>query len=69
MIQSVIGGVLSHWFSTSILPARVITRIEAVCRRFLWSGGGEGRCRCLVAWDVVTLPKDERGLGIKEALA
>ena len=69
LIQSVIGGVLSHWFSAAILPVRVITRIEGVCRKFLWSGRGDRRCRCPVAWDMVTLPKAEGGLGIKEALA
>ena len=47
----------------------MITRIEGVCRRFLWSGGGDRRCHCPVAWDVVTLPKAEGDLGIKEALA
>ena len=69
LIQSVVGGVLSHWFSTAILLGRVISKIEGVCRRFLWGGDGDRRCRCPVSWDIVTLPKAEGGLGIKEALA
>ena len=48
LIQSVVCGVLSFWFSASILPGCVINRIEGVCRRFLWSGGDRGS-RCPVA--------------------
>ena len=68
LLQSVVGGVLSFWFSAAILSNGIINRIEGVSRRFLW-GNGDRSTRCPMAWDVVTLPKSEGGLGIKEALA
>ena len=68
LLRSVVGGVLSFWFSASILPGCVVNQIKGGCWRFLW-GGGNRASRCPVAWDVVTLARSEGGLGIKEALA
>ncbi|XP_074277832.1 uncharacterized protein LOC141601446 [Silene latifolia] len=50
-----------------IIPKSVIKRIEAICRNYLWDGSSEYHRVPLVAWDKVTLPKSEGGLGIKKA--
>ncbi|XP_074318617.1 uncharacterized protein LOC141655435 [Silene latifolia] len=50
-----------------IIPKSVIKRIEAICRNYLWDGSSEYHRVPLVAWDKVTLPKPEGGLGIKKA--
>ncbi|XP_074283266.1 uncharacterized protein LOC141607820 [Silene latifolia] len=50
-----------------IIPKGVIRRIEGICRNFLWDGSSDYHRVPLVAWDKVTLPKDEGGLGIKKA--
>ncbi|XP_074265565.1 uncharacterized protein LOC141588005 [Silene latifolia] len=39
----------------------------AICRNFLWDGSSDYHRVPLVAWDKVTLPKKEGGLGIKKA--
>ncbi|XP_074305105.1 uncharacterized protein LOC141640043 [Silene latifolia] len=45
----------------------VIRRIEAVCRNFFWDGCTEYHRVPLVKWDTITLPKNEGGLGVKNA--
>ncbi|XP_074292274.1 uncharacterized protein LOC141619155 [Silene latifolia] len=49
------------------IPKGVIRRIEGICRNYLWDGSSDYHRVPLVAWDKVTLPKDEGGLGIKKA--
>ncbi|XP_074314233.1 uncharacterized protein LOC141649441 [Silene latifolia] len=51
-----------------LIPKSVIKRIEAICKNFLWDGSSEYHKVPLVAWETVTLPKNEGGLGIKRAL-
>ncbi|XP_074302895.1 uncharacterized protein LOC141637230 [Silene latifolia] len=49
-----------------INPKGVIRRIEGICRNYLWDGSADYHRVPLVAWDKVTLPKDEGCLGIKK---
>ncbi|XP_074299730.1 uncharacterized protein LOC141630885 [Silene latifolia] len=51
-----------------LIPKSVIKRIEAICRNFLWARSSDYHRVPLVAWDTITLPKTEGGLGIKRAL-
>ncbi|XP_074315301.1 uncharacterized protein LOC141651490 [Silene latifolia] len=50
-----------------LLPKGVIKRFEAICRNYLWDGSPDYHRVPLIAWDKVTLPKLEGGLGIKKA--
>lgn len=50
-----------------LLSASVIDKIASLGRRFLWSGGLDGR-KYLVAWQDVTKPFEEGGIGIREVL-
>ena len=42
--------------------------MEGLCQRFLWNGKDGGRNNP-ERWEVVTLPVEEGGLGVKEILA
>ncbi|GKA84983.1 reverse transcriptase zinc-binding domain-containing protein [Tanacetum coccineum] len=65
LIQSVIGSMHIYWASVFILPTSVLLHIEQIMRQFLWCHGSSGLGRSKVAWEIVCLPKDEGGLGIR----
>ncbi|GKB96391.1 reverse transcriptase zinc-binding domain-containing protein [Tanacetum coccineum] len=48
-----------------IIPNGVLVDIEQCMRNFLWSPGASLKGKAKVDWDVVCLPKDEGGLGIR----
>ncbi|KAI3463758.1 hypothetical protein Pfo_020421 [Paulownia fortunei] len=49
------------WLSIFPIPAAVISRINRLCRAFLW-----GSKKPLVAWNEICLPKSEGGLGFRD---
>ncbi|GJX18962.1 putative reverse transcriptase domain, reverse transcriptase zinc-binding domain protein, partial [Tanacetum coccineum] len=65
LVRSVIGSMHIYWASVFILPTRVLLDIEQIMRGFLWSHGSSGKVKAKVAWEVVCLPKDQGGLGIR----
>ncbi|GJX59132.1 hypothetical protein Tco_0290522 [Tanacetum coccineum] len=65
LVQSVISSMNVYWSSVFILPTRILLEIEQIMRCFLWSQGNSGKSNSKVAWEVVCLPKDEGGLGIR----
>ncbi|XP_074298838.1 uncharacterized protein LOC141629792 [Silene latifolia] len=67
LINSVLNTLHSYWAGMFIIPKGVIRRIEGICRNYLWDGSSDYHRVPLVAWDKVTLPRDEGGLGIKKA--
>ncbi|CAH9134267.1 unnamed protein product [Cuscuta epithymum] len=62
LIRAVMQGVQSFWLGIFPVPRTIIDRIVSLCRIFLWGGK-----YAKVAWDDVCLPKQEGGLGIKNA--
>nr|GEU33270.1 hypothetical protein [Tanacetum cinerariifolium] len=48
-----------------MLPSRVLLDIEQIMCGFLWSQDNISRGKVKVPWDVVCLPKQEGGLGIR----
>ncbi|KAF5753621.1 putative RNA-directed DNA polymerase [Helianthus annuus] len=66
LISSVLESLPSYYFALYKAPKTVIDKLEAIMRRFLW-GGSEDRNKIhWVAWEEVTKPKDEGGLGINK---
>ncbi|KAK4376022.1 hypothetical protein RND71_006699 [Anisodus tanguticus] len=64
LINSVILHIHSYWSSMFILPKKVMKRLTAICRNFLWDGKEETRKVPLIAWDLVCKPKNMGGLGV-----
>ncbi|GKB20043.1 hypothetical protein Tco_0853966 [Tanacetum coccineum] len=65
LIRSVLGVMHIYWASVFILPSCVLLNIEQLVRGFLWSPSSLKKGRSKVAWEVVCLPKNEVGLGIR----
>nr|GEW81587.1 hypothetical protein [Tanacetum cinerariifolium] len=65
LIQSVLSSMHVYWASVIMLPSCVLLDIEQIIRDFLWSQDNTSRGKVKVAWDVVCLPKQEGGLGIR----
>lgn len=66
LIKTVIAGINNFWCSSFILPKACINRINSLCGLFLWRGKAEGPSAARVAWEKVTKPKSNGGLGIKD---
>ncbi|XP_074292170.1 uncharacterized protein LOC141619033 [Silene latifolia] len=67
LINAVLNTLQNYWAQMFIIPKCIINHIMAICRNFLWDGSSDYHRVPLVAWDKVTLPKKEGGLGIKKA--
>ncbi|XP_022030699.1 uncharacterized protein LOC110931622 [Helianthus annuus] len=66
LITSVLSSLHVYWSSVFILPARVVSSLEALMRNFLWSHDSSfQRGRAKVSWNTVCVPKYEGGLGIR----
>ncbi|XP_074288534.1 uncharacterized protein LOC141613690 [Silene latifolia] len=49
-----------------ILPKNVISKIESVCRKYLWHGSDHKESPALVSWDQICQPKKQGGLGLRD---
>ncbi|XP_022040984.1 uncharacterized protein LOC110943550 [Helianthus annuus] len=66
LINSVLSSMHIYWSSVLTLPNRIIQKLEALMRNFLWSHDTafqKGRSK--VSWKAVCVPKLEGGLGIR----
>ncbi|XP_074288649.1 uncharacterized protein LOC141613805 [Silene latifolia] len=67
LINDVLNTLQNYLAQMFIIPKSIINNIMAICRNYLWDGSPDYHRVPLVAWDKVTLPKTEGGLGIKKA--
>jgi hypothetical protein len=65
LIRSVLFSIQVYWSSIFILPKEVCKVIDQILRSFLWHGAVGISKAAKVAWDVVCLPREEGGLGLK----
>ena len=66
LINAVLKAIPIYFFSFFRVPSKIIVKLEAIQRRFLWGGGSEHRKIAWVNWKTVCQPKDKGGLGIKD---
>ncbi|XP_074267220.1 uncharacterized protein LOC141590534 [Silene latifolia] len=64
---SVLNTLHSYWASIFLIPSNIMNKITSICRNYLWSGSSEFKKVPNISWSTCCLPKDEGGLGIKEA--
>jgi len=65
LIQSVLTSIPIYFFSFFRVPKAVVDRLVRIQRQFLWGGGPDQNKMAWIRWDIVCLPKENRGLGIK----
>ncbi|KAL9675480.1 hypothetical protein QQ045_003682 [Rhodiola kirilowii] len=65
LVKHVLSAIGSYWMRVLCFPKKVIKKITAICRNFLWSGNSVGK-RSLVSWNDVCRPKVSGGLGVKD---
>ncbi|KAJ8423588.1 hypothetical protein Cgig2_009242 [Carnegiea gigantea] len=67
LINTVVFGMYGFWASIFILPQEVITRINQLCRNFLWGGTADYKRPPLISSDIVCTPKKYGGLEAEDA--
>lgn len=65
LLSTVIAGIVNFWSCAYILPKACIEEIDSLSSRFLWKGKTDGTNAAKVAWNSVTKPKAEGGLGLR----
>ena len=66
LINSVLNALPIYLLSFFKIPQKVAHRLVALQRNFLWGGDKDYKKIPWVKWEVICLPKEEGGLGIKE---
>ena len=66
LINSVLTALPIYLLSFFKIPQRVALKLVSLQRNFLWGGCQELNKIAWVKWDVICLPKEVGGLGIKD---
>ncbi|XP_019228711.1 PREDICTED: uncharacterized protein LOC109209820 [Nicotiana attenuata] len=66
LIKSVLIAIQSFWSQIFPLPKKIIQQVEAICRKFLWTGETSSSRKALVAWNKLCKPKTKGGLNITD---
>lgn len=66
LIKTVLFSIQIYWSHIFVLPKKLIKKIEAVCRTFLWTGEVETSRKALLAWERVCMPKTAGGYNVLE---
>ena len=67
MINAVLAAIPSYFMGCFIWPKQSLQQLEQIMRGFLWQGKNHAQGgQCLVAWDYVTLPQQNGGLGVRD---
>lgn len=65
LLSPVLYSIQVYWSNIFISPKKVIKDIERKFNRFLWNGSELGSAKAKVAWEFISVPKNEGGLGLK----
>ena len=65
-MKYVLNVVPMHLFACMNLPKTIIPKLNSIMASFVWSNKLNTRRRHWVAWGKITLPKKERGLGLRK---
>lgn len=68
LIKSVIYAIEAFWCNHFILSDSVHANIQSLLTRFLWKGNINHKGGSKVAWSTICLPREERGLGLKNMI-
>ncbi|XP_062075606.1 uncharacterized protein LOC133779692 [Humulus lupulus] len=63
LINSVLLSIHAYWSQIMILPKKLVSEIESICRSFLWKGQSNMIGSGSVAWKKLCKPKKAGGIG------
>lgn len=66
LAKSVLNAIPTYYMQVNWFPASICHKIDQITNRFIWKGSS-GKGLFLVAWDKVSRPRKEGGLGIRVA--
>jgi hypothetical protein len=66
LLNSVLSAIPIFYLSFLKMPVKVWKEVVKIQRKFLWGGIRNGSKICWVKWEVVTKPKSEGGLGVRD---
>jgi hypothetical protein len=66
LLTSVLYSIRVYWSNIFILPKKVFRAIQRKFNRFLWNGSELCSAKAKGAWDLLSVPKSEGGLGLKK---
>ncbi|WMV13686.1 hypothetical protein MTR67_007071 [Solanum verrucosum] len=70
LINNVLDAMPTYMMSLFPIHGKIIKKLDAIRRNFLWQGNGEGEKKHhLVKWEAIITSKKEGGLGIKNLKA
>lgn len=64
LIKSVLYAITSYWMQCIWFPKTVLSKINAICRSFLWTGGSTISRKSPIAWEKVCKPTVKGGLNV-----
>ncbi|XP_074347029.1 uncharacterized protein LOC141685850 [Apium graveolens] len=65
IIKSIVHAIEAFWCNHFLLPSAIHATIQSMLTRFLWKGNINNKGGAKVAWNVICLPREEGGLGLK----
>lgn len=66
LIRYVLQALPIYYMAISRIPKSVVNEITSIIRRFFWGKTGQQRFLAYVAWDRITEPLEEGGLGLRD---
>ncbi|XP_075076650.1 putative mitochondrial protein AtMg00310 [Nicotiana tabacum] len=66
LIKSVLIAIQSFRSQIFPLPKKIIQQVEAICRKFLWTGDTSSSKKALVAWNKLCKTKTKGGLNVTD---
>ena len=67
LLQAVTTAIPTHIMQCTMLPGKICSELDKLNRNFLWGDTTEKRKIHLLNWRTISRPKEEGGLGIKNA--
>ena len=64
LIRSTTYAITNYWMTCFPFPKKVIQKINAICRSFLWTGGTTISRKSPISWKQVCNPKNQGGLNL-----
>ena len=66
LINSMLTSIPIYFFSFFRVPKKVEDKLVRLQRNFLWGGASEQNKIAWIKWEMMCLPKEEEGLGVKD---